>query len=112
MYKLTRQDVSDVLNISTRSVDRYIKAGKLRTRKEGKIIYINNNDVESMKNSGINQEVILPNKVDKEDRENDTIIQSNSIERQNDKILNTIYEDLRQEIQKKDDIIQTLSLRL
>ncbi len=112
MYKLTRQDVSDILNISTRSVDRYIKAWKLRTKKEGKMIYINNNDVESMKNSGGNQEVIIPNKVDKEDRENNAVIQSNSIERQSEKILNTIYEDLRQEIQKKDDIIQTLSLRL
>lgn len=76
------------------------------------MIYINNNDVESMKNSGGNQEVIIPNKVDKEDRENNAVIQSNSIERQSEKILNTIYEDLRQEIQKKDDIIQTLSLRL
>ncbi|NUJ98227.1 helix-turn-helix domain-containing protein [Candidatus Gracilibacteria bacterium] len=112
MYKLTRQEAADVLNISTRSVDRYIKAGKLRSKKDGKIIYINNNDIESMKNNGLNQEVIIPIKVDKEDREE--IIQTKAIqqEKQSEKILTTIYEDLRQEIQKKDDIIQTLSLRL
>jgi DNA-binding transcriptional regulator LsrR (DeoR family) len=34
MYNLTRQEVASKLNISTRSVDRYIKAKKLRAQKK------------------------------------------------------------------------------
>jgi predicted site-specific integrase-resolvase len=34
MYKYTRQEVAELLKISTRSVDRYVKSGKLRVKKE------------------------------------------------------------------------------
>jgi excisionase family DNA binding protein len=34
MYKLTRKEAADLLNISTRSIDRYIKSGKIRTKKD------------------------------------------------------------------------------
>jgi excisionase family DNA binding protein len=40
MYKYTRQEAAELLGISTRSVDRYIKAGKLRSKKDGKIVYL------------------------------------------------------------------------
>jgi excisionase family DNA binding protein len=40
MYKYTRQEAADMLGISTRSVDRYIKSGKLRSKKDGKIVYV------------------------------------------------------------------------
>jgi excisionase family DNA binding protein len=40
MYKYTRQEAAEMLNISTRSVDRYIKSGKLRSKKEGKIVFV------------------------------------------------------------------------
>ena len=40
LYTLTRQEASDTLNISTRSTDRYIKSGKLRSEKRGKIVYV------------------------------------------------------------------------
>ena len=48
MYTLTRQNTADKLDISTRSVDRYIKSGKLRSKKEGKIIYIHARDVANL----------------------------------------------------------------
>ena len=40
MYTYTRQDAADFLWISTRSIDRYIKSGKLRSKKEWKIVYL------------------------------------------------------------------------
>jgi predicted site-specific integrase-resolvase len=40
MYNITRADAAEKLGVSTRSVDRYVKSGKLRSKKEGKIIYI------------------------------------------------------------------------
>jgi hypothetical protein len=65
-----------------------------------------------MKNNGLNQEVIIPIKVDKEEKEEIIQTKVTQQEKQSEKILTNIYEDLRQEIQKKDDIIQTLSLKL
>jgi DNA-binding CsgD family transcriptional regulator len=34
MYKYTRQEVADLLKISTRTVDRYVVSGKFRAKKE------------------------------------------------------------------------------
>jgi predicted site-specific integrase-resolvase len=34
MYKLTRKEASELLNMSTRSIDRYIKSGKIRIKKD------------------------------------------------------------------------------
>ena len=48
MYTTTRQAAADILGISTRSVDRYVKAGKLRCKKEGKIIYIHTQDIQNL----------------------------------------------------------------
>lgn len=45
MYKITREEAAIKLNISTRSIDRYIRAWKLRSKKEWKIVYINEDDI-------------------------------------------------------------------
>jgi excisionase family DNA binding protein len=61
MYTITRQEAAEVLNISTRSIDRYIRAGKLRSMKDGKIIYINDKDIQNLKSGeAAVQEVIIP----------------------------------------------------
>jgi len=107
MYQYTRQDVADKLNISTRSVDRYIKSWKLRAKKDGKVVYVKWSDIEAIISwSSVKQEVILPsNPVDEK-----------SIQKKTEHIvswgLDSIYKDLRQEISKKDEIIQSLSLNL
>ena len=48
MYTYTRQDAADLLWISTRSIDRYIKSGKLRSKKEWKIVYVNDDDIKNL----------------------------------------------------------------
>ena len=47
MYKLTREEASNLLNISTRSIDRYIRSWKLRAKKDWKIVYIHQDDVDN-----------------------------------------------------------------
>ena len=107
-----------MLNISTRSIDRYIRAGKLRSQKDGKIIFINNKDIQNLKTSDLtNQEIISPEAKEQEthhrkyrsDEENSYI---RSVSFRSESILEPIYNDLREEIKKKDEVIQTLSLRL
>lgn len=120
MYKLTRQETADKLKISTRSVDRYIKAWKLRSKKEGKIVYVNNDDISNMLSWwNTKQEVIVEtkNNINTERRENIQWYESNNKEisannNNSNQILWTIYKDLKEEIQKKDEIIQVLSIKL
>lgn len=109
MYNITRQDAADMLKISTRSIDRYIKSWKLRAKKEGKIIYIHNSDIESLSGeSSGKQEVIIPTL--KKQVEN--FMTSSPAPKENSGTLEKIYADLRSEIQKKDSLIQDLSLQL
>jgi excisionase family DNA binding protein len=34
MYKHTRQEAADLLQVSTRTIDRYVESGKLRAKKD------------------------------------------------------------------------------
>jgi len=115
MYTITRQDAADMLGVSTRSIDRYIRSRKLRSKKDGKIIYIHKEDIENLSGETSNrQEVIMPwaQKTYSSEKTpessssvaTDTHAQTRAIEK--------IYLDLRNEIQKKDTIIQDLSLQL
>ncbi len=113
MYQVTRQDAADALGVSTRSVDRYIKSGKLRSEKRWKIIYIHQWDIDAIIGTTKSEpEVIIPQKKPKQSSTPpDPISQAPSV-RESSGALEKIYADLRSEIQKKDSIIQTLSIQL
>ena len=107
MYNLTRQDAAEKLNISTRSIDRYIKSWKVRAKKDGKVVYVSESDIENLLSGGsVKQEVIY----EKKDMEEKHIVKHDN--NTTSWTLERIYEDLRGEIQKKDKIIQTLSIRV
>ncbi|MCD5385253.1 helix-turn-helix domain-containing protein [Candidatus Gracilibacteria bacterium] len=112
MYKYTRQEVADKMGISTRSVDRYIKAGKLRAKKEGKVVYIKGSDVENLMGNGVKkQEVIVEPKI----VENFNKTEEKNIVKNDENVSGTlglIYKDLKKELIKKDEIIQNLSMRV
>ncbi len=112
MYKLTRKEASELLNISTRSIDRYVKSGKIRIKKDWKTVYVNEEDINKLKNSWENnQEIILPTKKDKKNTETD-FIENIEIQEKSLSVLDNIYGDLKNEINKKDSVIQDLSIRL
>ncbi|MCP4523246.1 MAG: helix-turn-helix domain-containing protein [Candidatus Gracilibacteria bacterium] len=106
MYKYTRQEAAELLGISTRSIDRYIKSGKLRSKKDGKIVYVKGSDVDTLLGGGKTQEVIVP----KKPKEEKTIITKKQTE--SSPMLETIYSDLKNEIKNKDNTIQELSQKL
>lgn len=115
MYKLTRKDAADLLNISTRSIDRYIKSGKIRTKKDWKVVLVNEEDIDKLKNSwDSNQEIILPTKKEKKQvEENDFVDTEGKVTTSKSlSVLDNIYEDLKNELNKKDSIIQDLSIKL
>lgn len=101
MYEITREETRKKLKISTRTVDRYIRNWKLRSKKIWKIVYINTDDINNLlwwKN--IKQEVIMPNQ--KESKET-KIIKNEKNE------IDFIYNDLKQELLKKEEKIIELT---
>lgn len=115
MYKLTRKDAADLLNISTRSIDRYIKSGKIRTKKDWKVVLVNEEDIDKLRNSWeSNQEIILPTKKEKKQVEENEFIEAEEkvTTSKSLSVLDNIYEDLKNELNKKDSIIQDLSIKL
>ena len=121
MYTITRQAAADKLGISTRSIDRYVKAGKLRCKKEGKIIYIHTQDIENLSGSGSEKKpevIFTKEKVSSYSSQKSAVTEPAtsvtpiSTDTQNRATLEKIYLDLRQEIKQKDQALQDLSLRL
>ncbi len=119
MYNVTRQDAAERLSVSTRSIDRYIKSGKLRSKKEWKIIYIHSGDITNLSGSSEEKqpEVIIPKQqgsytqsksYNDEPRAHSTEV----MDAQSRATLEKIYLDLRTEIKTKDKAIQDLSIRL
>lgn len=119
MYKHTRQEAADILSMSTRSIDRYIKSGKLRSKKVGKIIYIHSQDIENLGSFDeiSKAEVILPQEKaqyfeKKKQQETIHTEEKSAVSKNTSATLEKIYLDLRSEIKQKDITIQELSLKL
>lgn len=107
MYNIDRDKASKILNMSTRTIDRYIRSWKIRSQKRWKKVFLNDQDVEILKNWWIQEDYeIITNNKDKED--------SWFITKALDwwKNFKSLYEDSVKIIEKKDDIIKDLSYRL
>ncbi len=115
-YTLTRQEAAIILNISTRSVDRYIKAWKIRAQKQWRIVMLNEEDIENIKKSWNNEkielsQVIITPEEQKKQEEKEKISLTKPTNQEKSSLEN-IYEDLRNEIRQKDKKIETLSMQL
>lgn len=110
MFELTRQEAADKLNVSTRSIDRYIRSWKIRSEKQWKVVYVNSEDINNILWwSSVKQEVIMP----KQDNPVEPQVNTTQVSTKQDNIaLENIYNDLRWEIKKKDETIQDLSIQL
>lgn len=100
MYNITREQAAVMLNISTRSVDRYIKSWKLRSKKDWKIVYIHSTDIDNIVNPNQKQKIII--------RETEDKIETKEISKPSKEIF-VIYENLKNEIIKKDEEIKLLN---
>ncbi len=122
MYDITRPQAAKLLWVSTRTIDRYVKSGKVRSKKEWKIVYIHKDDIANIWwETNTKQEVITvkthipePKKevpvsqVVQNEHTTEIDVRSNFTRT----ALDEVYKDLRTQIQEKDEKIQELSLRL
>ena len=122
MYNINRQEASEILWISTRSIDRYIKSWKIRSKKDGKIVMLNDSDINNLNwwvqtkqkiiiNTEPNQKLSNDNEVSINSNSNKGLVKKEEYE----KILSTfdnMFSSFREEIKDKDNKIQELSVEL
>jgi hypothetical protein len=121
MYSVTRWQAAETLWVSTRSVDRYVKSGKLRSKKEGKIIYIHAWDIDNLSGESKNTkaQVIIPKQEPQSYTQNSrhsgnpaSAHSTEIMDAQSRATLEKIYLDMKQDIKSKDRAIQDLSIQL
>ncbi len=116
-FTLERADAAKVLGISTRTIDRHIQSGKIRTKKIGKKIWLDADDVEAMRvedPARAREDYVLitkdePSNTTQEEPSKELFVkkkENTSIE------LLRLYEAAERTIEKKDEVIQDLSYRL
>lgn len=103
VFTLTREDASKMIGVSTRTIDRYIHAGKIRTKRDGKVIMLHKEDVTQVKGGGEQKdyEVIAPKP---------TLVPSIGYDAR--EAQNEILRTLETIIREKDALIQELSFKL
>lgn len=121
-YKTTRKEAAEQLDISVRSVDRYIKAWKLRAKKKGKIVYVHTDDIVNISGNWWDTQHVIVTEMPESNSAKDAVLESTQVEStgivkksEYDKLTKTfekVYTDLRTQIEKKDDIIQKLSVEV
>ncbi len=118
-YIFTRKEAAKELDISVRSIDRYIKSGKLRSKKKWKIVHVHKNDVKNFWWSSVEKKhIIITQDSPKEESRVETATMTTWRETELGdywKLTQTfegIYAGLKSEIEKKDDLIQRLSMQV
>ena len=118
MYTLTRQEAAEILGISTRSVDRYIKWWKIRAKKEWKLVLLNKEDIDILAGNVVsNKKVIIKEENLWEWIDMIKVGWNQGIVKKSDyeQIISTfekMYTGFREEVRQKDEKIQELSLEL
>lgn len=72
-YDLDRIQVAELLSTSTRTIDRHIRSGRIRTRRVGKKVLLHREDVDRLRFSDVSvetveypqsiQDTVVPNRV-------------------------------------------------
>lgn len=115
-FSLDRVEAARRLSVSSRTVDRHIQAGRIRTKRIGKKTFLEEDDVESLRialGKGEGDYVVITDIEETVEKiEPEIVTKSRSVSREKSADFATLYADARDIIAKKDQIIQDLSYRL
>jgi excisionase family DNA binding protein len=122
-FTLDREAAADRLWVSSRTIDRHIQAGRIRTRRIGKKMFLEDEDIESLRNLDparreedyvvIMDDKKMPPKHELlHSRESNHTIAVSAPDNTAVTELVRLYEETRNIISQKDEIIQDLSYRL
>lgn len=52
VYTISREDAARMLGVSTRTIDRYVSSGKIRSKRDGKLLLLHEDDIEKQRSGG------------------------------------------------------------
>lgn len=117
-FAIDRVEAARRLSVSTRTVDRYIQAERIRTKRIGKKMFLNEDDVETIRMSEPSRDeeeyVVLFDEEDRKDDEVELIHKKREVATPawHGPDFVQLYQESQGLIAKKDDIIQDLAYRL
>ena len=111
-FAIDRIEAARRLSISTRTVDRHIKMGKIRTKRIGKKMFLHEEDVESLRSQGSLWEEFIVIEDTSDTLDHEIIPQKRSITSLKAPDFSWLYQDAQKVIAKKDEIIQDLAYKL
>ncbi len=124
-YTLDRDAAARRLGVSTRTIDRHIQSERIRTRRIGKKIFLEEDDIESLRLADPARKeedyvVILKDELTEEDVSVPEIVEKKSSQTLQDiksvdraiAEFSRIYSDAQNIIEKKDSVIKDLSYKL
>ncbi len=116
-FTIDRAEAASRLGVSTRTIDRHIQLERIRTRRIGKRMFLEEDDIEFLR--GLDParreetyEVIHESPKKSKDTMPDKMMTVPSIDTQAITEFTRLYDDAKRIIAKKDEIIQDLSYRL
>ena len=120
MYNINRQEASEILWVSTRSIDRYIKSWKIRAKKNWKIILLKDSDINALSWTTTVKHKVIISSENKTSNNSDLEIREESSKglvkkAEYEKVLATfenMFSSFREEIKNKDSKIEELSIKL
>lgn len=108
-YTIDRYEGAKILNCSTRTVDRYISAGKIRSKRIGKKVFLHDEDIRIIQNGGIQEDYIV---LDSEGQIMMAPNEDSSFTRRPVMVdYKQLFDDAQKSIERKDTLIQELSYR-
>lgn len=108
-YTIDRYEGAKILDCSTRTVDRYISAGKIRSKRMGKKVYLHDEDVRIIQNGGIQEDYIV---LDSDGHMVTAPHEESSFTRRPVMVdYKQLFDDAQKSIERKDTLIQELSYR-
>jgi excisionase family DNA binding protein len=117
-YTHSREEAAIELGVSTRTLDRYVKSGKIRAQRRGKMVFIHDEDLAMLRNGA--PELVRPTdrvKTSTQSEAPDVIIfdeipSSTGFSRKPVMVeYRDLYEEAMRKISEKDRVIQDLSYR-
>lgn len=108
-YTIDRYEGAKILNCSTRTIDRYISAGKIRSKRMGKKVFLHDEDIHIIENGGIQEDYIV---LDSEGQVMTTSHEESNFTRRSVTVdYKQLFDDAQKSIERKDTLIQELSYR-
>jgi len=116
-FTIDRAEAAERLWVSTRTIDRHIQLERIKTRRIGKRMFLEEDDVEYLRNQDPARreetyEVVMDTPKKNKNMPDNNEITIHSIDNQAITEFTRLYDDAKRIIAKKDEIIQDLSYRL